>query len=94
MIGHSLSCLVGQVRRSVVLGLPWEPEVFLVLLLLFPCPWLLVLMENLVELKLGGGMEWGLLWDGIVFLVGMLVELWSNRFGSLLEVFGQLVGHF
>ena len=94
MLGHSLSCLVGQVRRSLVLGMPWELEVFLVLLLLFPCPWLLVLMENLVELKLGGGMEWGLLWDGIVFLVGRHVELWSSCFDSLLEVFGQLVGHF
>ena len=94
MIGRSLSCLVGQVRRSVVLGLPWELEGFLVLLFLFPCSWRLVLMGNLVELNLGGGMEWGLLWDGIVFLVGRHVELWSSCFGSLLEVFGQLVGHF
>ena len=94
MIGHSLSCLVGQVRRSVVLGLPWELEGFLVLLFLFPCFWRLVLVGNLVELNLGGRMEWGLLWDGIVCLVGRYVELWSSCFDSLLEVFGQLLDHF
>ena len=46
-----------------------------------------------MKLKLGGEMEWSLLWDGIVFLVGMFVELYSSRFGSLLEVF-QLVGRY
>ena len=45
-----------------------------------------------MELTLGGEVEWSLLWEvGIVFLVGMFVELYSSRFGSLLEV-GQLVG--
>ena len=39
-------------------------------------------------------MGWSLLWGvGIVFLVGMFVELYSNRFGLLLEVF-QLVGRY
>ena len=47
-----------------------------------------------MELTLGGEMEWSLLWEvGIVFLVGMFVELYSNRFGLLLEVF-QLVGRY
>ena len=47
-----------------------------------------------MELTLGGEVEWSLLWEvGIVFLVGMFVELYSSRFGSLLEVF-QLVGRY
>ena len=58
MVGHCLSCLVGQVRRSVVLGLPWEPEVFLVLLLLFPFPWLLPLP---FPLPFGVALPFGLL---------------------------------
>ena len=38
---------------------------------------------------MGLSLLWGV---GIVFLVGMFVELYSNRFGLLLEVF-LLVGH-
>ena len=43
-------------------------EGILVLLFPFPYSWLVV-VGNLVELSLGGRIEWNLLWDGIVCLV-------------------------
>ena len=47
-------------------------------------------MELTVDAEMGLSLLWGV---GIVFLVGMFVELYSSRFGSLLEVF-QLVGRY
>ena len=58
MVRHSLSYLVGLVRRSDVLGLLWEPVVILVLLWLFPFPWLFPLP---CPLPFGGAPPFGLL---------------------------------